>query len=631
MSILSRVNSPRDLQGLTPGELRELAEDLRREIIATVAANGGHLAPNLGTVELTLALHTVFDSPRDKIIWDVGHQSYAHKLLTGRREAFATLRQYGGLSGFPKPSESPHDVFATGHSSTSISAALGAALARDLAGEDYRVIAVIGDGSLTGGLAYEGLNQAGHLHTNLLIVLNDNEMSIAPNVGAIARYLQRVRMRPVLHRLSAELEERLRRIPALGDITAQAMEKLKDGLKYLVIPGVFFEELGVSYFGPVDGHNIGLMQRAFREAVAHGGPVLVHTLTKKGRGYAPAERNPERFHSVGPFAIETGLPKDGTRPRTFTDVFGQALVEMAQEDPRVVAITAAMREGTGLGRFARHFPGRFFDVGIAEPHAVTMAAGLASGGLRPVVAIYSTFLQRAYDQILHDVCLQNLPVIFALDRAGVVGEDGPTHHGLYDLAYLRHIPGLALMAPKDERELRRMLRTALAAGVPVAIRYPRAAGCGLPLERNAQVLPWGRAELLRPGRDVALIALGTMVAVAETAADALAAQGVSSAVVNARFAKPLDEDLLLDLAQRTKRIITLEDHAVAGGFGSAVLELLAAKGLIRVQVKCLGFPDRFIEHGPRNLLFERYGLTVEGICRAVADLKLPGVGMRFPG
>lgn len=630
MSILTRIQGPQDLRGLSPKEQAELAGELRAEVIKTVAKNGGHLAPNLGTVELTLALHTVFDSPHDKIIWDVGHQAYTHKLLTGRRDAFATLRQFNGLSGFPKPGESPHDVFATGHSSTSISAALGLAIARDLSSERHRIVAVIGDGSLTGGMAYEALNHAGHLRTDLLIVLNDNKMSIAPNVGGLARYLQRLRMHPGLHHLSAELDEYIRRIPALGGFTAQAVEKLKDSLKYMVIPGVFFEELGLSYFGPVDGHHIGGMQRAFREAVAHGGPVLVHVLTKKGKGYAPAERNPERFHSVGPFAVETGEPL-ARSARSYTQLFGQAMVELAREDERVVAITAAMPEGTGLDRFARHFPDRFYDVGIAEPHAVTMAAGLAAGGLRPVVAVYSTFLQRAYDQILHDVCLQNLPVIFALDRAGLVGQDGPTHHGLFDLSYLRHIPGMSIMAPKDERELRQMLRTALAASLPVAIRYPKSPGLGLTLEKNASVLPWGRAERIRDGGDVALVALGPMVSIAEAAAERLAARGISCAVVNARFVKPLDEEVLLELAHKTRRIVTIEEHTVIGGFGAAVLELLAARGLVRVQVKCLGLPDRFIEHGPRDLLLERYGLSIAGICQAVADLNLPGVGLRFPG
>ena len=630
MEILSRIDSPRDLKGLTAVELKELAGEIRREIIQTVARNGGHLAPSLGTVELTLALHTVFASPKDKIVWDVGHQAYAHKILTGRREAFATLRLFDGISGFPKPGESPHDAFATGHSSTSISAALGLALARDLADEKHQVVAVIGDGALTGGLAFEGLSQVGHLGVNLLIVLNDNKMSIAPNVGAIPRILQRIRMNPGLHHLAEDIEERVRRLP-LGDFTAQTLERIKDGLKYMVIPGIFFEELGISYFGPIDGHQIGPMQRAFREAVAHGGPVLVHVLTKKGRGYEPAEQNPERFHGIGPFEIETGRAKSVARTRSYTEVFGHALVEVAREDPRVVAITAAMPEGTGLNRFARRFPGRFFDVGIAEQHAVTLAAGLAAGGLRPVVAVYSTFMQRAYDQILHDVCLQNLPVIFALDRAGVVGQDGPTHHGLYDLAFLRHIPGISILAPKDERELRRMLRTALAASMPVAIRYPRAGGLGLPLERNTQVLPWGRAELTRRGHDAAILALGPMVAQAEAAADRLAARGISCSVVNARFVKPLDEDLILDLAQRTERLVTIEEHALAGGFGSAVLELLAARGHHRVQVKCLGFPDRFIEHGPRDFLLTRYGVSVEGICAAVADLGVPAVGLRFPG
>ncbi|NLG83346.1 MAG: 1-deoxy-D-xylulose-5-phosphate synthase [Firmicutes bacterium] len=624
MGILSQIRDPRDLKKLSLQELEKLAAELRQEIVRTVAQNGGHLASSLGAVELVLALHTVFESPRDKIVWDVGHQAYAHKLITGRREDFGTLRQFGGVSGFPKPTESPHDVFIAGHSSTSISAALGLAIARDLAGEDHHVVAVIGDGALTGGLAFEGLSQAGHLGKNLLVVLNDNEMSIAPNVGAVSlilRRLQELRMNPNLHRLSRELEERFRRLPGLGNFTAQAMEKLKDALKYLVIPGMFFEELGLSYFGPVDGHQIPAMQRAFREAVAHGGPVVVHVVTKKGYGYGPAERDPERFHSVGPFDWTTGSLPAKTE-RTFTEVFGQALVELGEEDERLVAITAAMREGTGLSAFAHRFPDRFFDVGIAEAHAVTLAAGLAAGGLRPVVAVYSTFLQRAYDQILHDVCLQNLPVIFVLDRAGVVGEDGPTHHGLYDLAYLRHIPGMTVMAPKDERELRRMLRTALAAGVPVAIRYPKAAARDLPLEKHPEVLPWGRSELLRDGSEVALFALGPMALLAEAAADRLATQGISCAVVNVRFVKPLDEQLLLALARRTGRVVTIEEAALAGGFGSAVLELLAAHGLGGVQWRALGFPDRFIEQGPREMLLERYGLSVQGICAAVESLGL---------
>lgn len=620
MTILSRIDSPDDLKNLTTAEIKTLAGEVRGEIMRVVAQNGGHLAPNLGTVELTLALHSVFASPKDKIIWDVGHQAYAHKILTGRREVFATLRQQGGISGFPKPSESPHDVFATGHSSTSISAALGLAKARDLAGEKHQIIAVIGDGSMTGGLAYEGLTQAAQLRTDLIVVLNDNQMSISKNVGAIARYLQDLRMDPRLHRLAEDIEERIRRIPAFGEFTAQTMEKIKDGLKYLVIPGVFFEELGWSYYGPVNGHNIALMQRAFREAAARGGLVLIHALTKKGYGYPPAERRPQHYHAVAPFSLETGRALTPRTPASYTDVFGQALVELAKEDDRVVAITAAMPEGTGLTRFAKRFPTRFFDVGIAEAHAVTMAAGMAAGGLRPVVAVYSTFLQRAYDQILHDVCLQNLPVIFALDRAGLVGRDGPTHHGLFDLAFLRHIPGISIMAPRDERELRRMLRTALAAGLPVAIRYPRASGLGRQLEENAQVLPWGRAELLRNGYDVALLALGTMVPLAEAAADRLSDQGISCAVVNARFVKPLDEEMILDLAHRTKMMITLEEHSITCGFGSAVLELLAAKGLAGVHTKVMGLPDQFIEQGSRAALLEQYGLSVAGICRVVAEL-----------
>lgn len=617
--ILPGINGPADIRNLSVDELNRLADEIREFLVTSVSRTGGHLAANLGVVELTLALHFVFDSPVDQIVWDVGHQAYVHKILTGRRDDFATLRQYGGLSGFPKHAESPHDIMDTGHSSTSISAALGLAVARDLSGAKNRVVAVIGDGALTGGVALEALNHAGHYGTDLIVVLNDNEMSIAPNVGAMAGYLARLRSNPALYRFKESIEQLVRRLPKVGNPLANWIGRLKDSLKYLVVPGMLFEELGFAYFGPVDGHNIPGLTKAFQDAIERGGPVLIHVRTVKGKGYAPAQTNPQKFHGTNPFDVETGkvMPENG--PPSYTRIFGQTLVELAAHDPRLVAITAAMPEGTGLDRFARRYAGRFFDVGIAEQHALSLAAGLARGGMRPVVAVYSSFMQRGYDQIIQDICLQKLPVILALDRAGLVGEDGPTHHGVFDLSFLRTAPGLIIMAPRDENELRHMLNSALHYNGPVAIRYPRGSGLGVELDRELQVLEPGRAELLRHGQDVALVAIGAGVTRCLEAADELAREGVSAAVLNARFAAPLDGRAIVDLATKTGNLVTVEENVLPGGFGSAVLELLAGRN-VPAHVITLGLPDRFIEQGPRELLIKKYGLDAPAIAGAAREI-----------
>ncbi|HMM21277.1 MAG TPA: 1-deoxy-D-xylulose-5-phosphate synthase [Selenomonadales bacterium] len=617
--ILTMIDGPKDVKKLSLTQLEKLAGEIRGLLIHTVSQNGGHLAPNLGVVELTLALHRVFDSPRDRIIWDVGHQAYVHKIITGRRREFSTLKQLNGISGFPKRSESPHDAFGTGHSSTSISAALGMALARDLSREQYHVLAVIGDGSLTGGQAYEALNHAGHVGTNLKVILNDNEMSIAKNVGAMAEYLAKMRTDPAYFKAKRDIEYLLKRIPSIGESVARTVERVKDSLKYLVVPGVIFEELGFTYLGPIDGHSLASLTEVLQTAKSIQGPVLVHVVTCKGKGYSPAECNAGKFHGVGPFCIETGeIIKNGTKP-TYTGVFGDTLIQLAEDNRDIIAITAAMAEGTGLRKFAGRFPERFFDVGIAEPHALTLAAGLAAGGKRPVVAIYSTFGQRGYDQIIHDICLQDLPVTLAFDRAGVVGEDGPTHQGVFDLSYLRHIPNLTVMAPKDENELRHMLATAVAGAGPMAIRYPRGSGLGVNLEEPLRPLEIGRAEELRSGQNVVLVAVGAMVDPCLKASDLLAGRGINAGVVNARFVKPLDEDLLRKLARETGIIVTVEDNILAGGFGSAVLEYINSQNLHWAKVLRIGYPDRFIEHGSRNELLDRYKLTAEGIAATVGD------------
>ncbi len=626
--LLNLINQPSDLKQLTDEQLNQLAAEIRGFLLKTVAQTGGHLASNLGVVELTLALHTVFQSPSDQIIWDVGHQSYIHKIITGRFSRFETLRQFNGLSGFPKPEESVHDAFATGHSSTSISAAVGLAKARDLLGENNKVVAVIGDGSLTGGMAFEALNHLGHLQTDLIIVLNDNEMSISKNVGALSRYLTRLRLNPRLRRIKADVQEMLQRIPRLGQATVRTLERLEDSIKYLVIPGMFFEELGINYLGPIDGHNITDLKLHLKQAAIHKGPVLVHVLTTKGKGYDLAEKNPQQFHGTGPFEITNGQKIDGSVSTSYTEVFSKIIVEMARQNPKILAITAAMTDGTGLVNFAREFPERFFDVGIAEEHAVTLAAGFAKKGFHPVVAVYSTFLQRGYDQIIHDVCLQKLPVIFMLDRAGLVGPDGPTHHGVFDLSYLRHIPNLTIMAPKDGNELQDMLFTALQINGPVAIRYPKRDGLKLIMEDGPKTIQHGRGEIIKEGQVVALIGVGSMVETAIRAGRRLQKYGIDCTIVNARFVKPLDEELLLHLAESHQNLFTIEENVTAGGFGSSVLELLTFKGVKGLNLKILGLPDQFITHGPTEVLLQKCGLDVEGICQSVRELNPPLVGIR---
>lgn len=624
MSLLEGM-SPERLKGMSLEELHVLAREIRETILRAVSSNGGHLAPNLGVVELTIALHRVFDSPRDKIIWDVGHQCYAHKLITGRYDRFETLRRFGGLSGFPKREESPHDVFNTGHSSTSISAALGYALARDLQGDDFKVVAVIGDGALTGGMAYEALNHAGHAACDLIVILNDNEKSINDNVGAMARYLSRLRTDPAYFRHKHELESWLKGLPVVGKRVADWAERIKDSLKYLVVPGMLFEELGFTYLGPIPGHNLEVLIEVLSRARGMKGPVLIHVLTKKGKGYKPAEKNPDLFHGISEFDLETGEIFSGNGPPTFTEVFGETLMDLAERDARIVAITAAMADGTGLGGFAARFPRRFIDVGIAEQHAVTLAAGLAAQGLRPVVAIYSTFLQRAYDQIIHDVALQGLPVIFCLDRAGLVGEDGETHHGVFDLSYLRTIPGLTIMVPRNENMLRSMLYTAVNLEGPVAIRYPRGRGIGVPREEPVAI-PVGRGEELRKGRDATVLAVGPVVYKALEAAESLAQFGFSVGVVDARFVHPLDEELIVELARETNCILTVEENIGAGGFGGAVGELLHREG-IASRLSCLALPSEFIPHGKAEELRERYGLSAAAIAGRLREL-LEGRGER---
>jgi 1-deoxy-D-xylulose-5-phosphate synthase len=618
--ILASLTGPEDLKRFSLTQLKELAEEIRTVIIQTVARNGGHLAPNLGVVELTLALHYVFNSPRDKIIWDVGHQCYTHKLLTGRGGVFSTLRTRGGLSGFPKREESPHDAFNTGHSGTSISAALGIATAKDLKREAAKVVAVIGDGSLTAGEAFEGLNQAGHLDKDLIVVLNDNEMSISNNVGALSSFLSKRLTGKGFVQFKREMESFFKSLPGIGEPILQWAKKSEDSLTGFFTPGMLFSALHFDYVGPVRGHRLETLIETFENIRHLEAPVLVHILTTKGKGYPPAEKDPTRFHGVGPFEIETGEPagpKNGLV--TYTRVFGDTVTALAEKDLRVVAVTAAMTEGTGLDEFARRFPRRFFDVGIAEQHAVTFAAGLASEGLRPIVAIYSTFMQRAYDQILHDVCLPDLPVVLALDRSGIVGEDGPTHQGLFDLSYLRPLPNMTLMAPKDERELRNLLASALTYDSPAAIRYPRGEGLGIPLDGDPEIIPRGQWEWLEPGEQTVVLAVGNTVTPAVEAARLLKAEGISVAVINARFIKPLDEALLQELAGRFPLLLTVEENVLLGGFGSAVLEALQRLGKRGNRVRSLGIPDGFVTHGSPRELRRLYGLDTEGLRQAIRE------------
>jgi len=621
-SILSTIDSPADLRQLAEKDLPALAGEIRREIIDTVARTGGHLAPGLGVVELTLALHYVFNTPDDRIIWDVGHQCYAHKLLTGRREQFRTLRQYQGISGFPKRAESPFDCFDTGHSSTSISAALGMALAKDIRRDKNRVVAVIGDGSMTGGMAFEALNQAGHLDKDLIVILNDNEMSISPNVGALSSFLSRKLTGKTVTRARREVESLLKSMANVGENILHILRKTEESFKGFFTPGMLFEALKFEYIGPIPGHQIDSLLETLRNVRDFSsGPVLIHVITTKGKGYPPAERNPGDYHGVGPFDKATGAPlATPAAPISYTRCFGDTLVHIAEKEPKVVAITAAMPAGTGLMRFSKRFPERFFDVGIAEQHAVTFAAGLAAEGMLPVVAIYSTFLQRSLDQIIHDVCLPNLPVTLAIDRGGVVGDDGPTHHGIYDLCFLRFIPNLVIMAPKDENELQHMLHTAIYHPGPAAVRYPRGAGEGTDLSSTLLKLPIGKGEVLREGKDVLLLPVGNRVHPALAAAEGLAKLGIDAAVVNPRFVKPLDRDLIVEWAEKTGRVVTVEDNARQGGFGSAVAELLAAGGLGRVKLKILGYPDRFLEHGPQKTLYKIGKIDTPAIINAAMEL-----------
>jgi 1-deoxy-D-xylulose-5-phosphate synthase len=627
---LSDIGSPADLKKVPREKLPSVAAQLREMIVRNVARTGGHLASSLGVVELTIALHYVFDCPTDRIVWDVGHQAYAHKILTGRRDAFPTLRTFGGISGFPRISESPCDAFGTGHSGTSISAALGMAVARDMRGARNRVVAVIGDGSLSSGLSLEGLNQAGHQKRDLVVVLNDNEWSISQNVGALSGYLNRIMTGKFYTSFRKRVENILKSMPH-GEFMVRIARKSEELTKGFIVPGLLFEELGFKYIGPIPGHDIDTLVGTFQNLANLEGPVLVHVVTSKGKGYAPAETNPEYFHGVGCFDPETGEGVGATTGPTYTDVFGETIVAIARENPKVVAITAAMCSGTGLAEFRKTFPDRFFDVGIAESHAVTFAAGLAREGKLPVVAIYSTFLQRAFDQIIHDVCIQNLPVVFAVDRGGIVGADGATHQGLFDLSFLRQIPNLSVMAPRDEAELARMLRTAVAAGRPVAVRYPRGIGMGVPPPSSSETVPWGKGELLAEGKDVLLVGIGATVSSCLYAAEVLSKRGVSAAVVDARFVKPLDGELLLPLVRRIGRVITAEENVLAGGFGSAVLELLEENGEQPQQFRRIGVRDRFVEHGAPAELRAAYGLSddhvIEEALRMVAAGKsvLPSI------
>jgi 1-deoxy-D-xylulose-5-phosphate synthase len=619
--LLDTINSPADLKKLTLEELEQLAAEIREEIVDTVSRTGGHLAPSLGVVELTIAIHYVFDAPKDKIIWDVGHQAYAHKLITGRRDRFHTLRTHGGISGFPKRDESPYDTFDTGHSSTSISAGLGITTAKALKGERSRVISVIGDGSMTAGLAFEGLNQAGHTEKDLIVVLNDNAMSISPNVGAFSSFLSRKMTGRGFVHLRKELRNFIKSIPGVGENIVNLIRKSEDSFITFFTPGMLFEAFKFKYIGPIRGHRLDRLIETFKNTLLLEGPVLVHVMTVKGKGYGPAEEDPCHYHGVGCFDIPTGSPAEGSPkpPPTYTEVFGNTMVEFGKQEEKLFAITAAMPEGTGLNKFAEAYPERFLDVGIAEQHAVTFAAGLASEGFKPVVAIYSTFLQRAYDQIIHDVCLPNLHVVFCMDRGGIVGEDGPTHHGHFDITYLRSLPNMTVMAPKDENEFRHMIYTALKQSGPVAIRYPRGAGVGVPLDPEYKSIPIGQAEFLKEGNDLLIISLGSMVSPAMEAASILEGEGVSVGVVNCRFVKPLDKRVV-DQAKAVGKVLVVEENIRQGGLGGAVLELLSDMDVQNVRLKRMGLPDKFVEHGPLALLREKYGLDKSGILKEARDL-----------
>ena len=623
--VLAKIDLPADIRRLSIAQLNDLAEEIREMMIATVSKRGGHLASSLGTVELTLALHYVFDTPRDRLVWDVGHQTYTHKIITGRKGRFDSLRQKGGISGFPKRVESPYDTFDVGHSGTSISAAAGMAEARCLTGDNYRIIAVIGDGAISAGMAFEGLNWTGDRRKNLIIILNDNEMCISPNVGALSSYLNRIMTGQTVSRIKAEVKTFLRSVPGIGEQMLKFSRQVEESLKTFFVPGAIFEELGYTYVGPLEGHHLDHLIRNLKNIKSLEGPVLVHVVTQKGKGYKFAEDDPSRFHGIAPFDIDTGetaAAGGSAAAPSYTQVFGRTVAALARENPRIVAITAAMSEGTGLDRFACEFPARFYDVGMAEQHGVTFAAGMAAQGFIPIVAIYSTFMQRAFDQVIHDVCLQKLPVVLAMDRGGFVGADGPTHHGLFDFAFLRTVPNIVIMAPKDENELQHMLKTAVACGCPAALRYPRGAGVGVPLDEAPRALPVGQGEILfdPPGATAAVFAIGNCCHPAVAAARTLEAEGIPVRVINARFVKPLDAELLCGAGNEIKRIVTVEENALMGGFGSAVLELFAEREIRGVSVLRLGVPDEFAQHATQKELRRQYGIDAEGIAAAVRKL-----------
>lgn len=613
--LLERIEKANDIKNIDRADYERLAQEIRDFLIGKISVTGGHLGSNLGAVELTMALHLSLELPEDKIVWDVGHQSYTHKLLTGRRDGFETLRKYGGMSGFPKRKESPCDSFDTGHSSTSISAGLGLVKARDLMGESHTVVSVLGDGALTGGMAYEALNNASRLETNFIIVLNDNNMSISENVGGVSKYLNNIRTANKYLDLKEGVYNTLRGVPKYGDRVVESIRRAKSSFKQLVIPGMFFEDMGITYLGPVDGHDISAMLQVFREAKRCKNAVLVHVLTEKGKGYAPAERHPARFHGAEPFEIETGLP---SKPRTtpnYTDIFSTVMCKLGARDEKVVAITAAMPDGTGLKRFRNRYPDRFFDVGIAEEHAVTFAAGLAAGGLKPIVAVYSSFLQRAYDQIVHDVCIQNLPVVFAVDRAGLVGSDGETHQGIFDLSYLSSVPNMHIMAPKNKWELSDMLKFALSLGVPAAVRYPRGEAYDGLREYRAKI-EYGRGELIYEEEDIILLAVGSMVKTAVAVREDLKERGYSCSLANARFVKPIDERLLSEAAEQHKLFVTMEENVGSGGYGEKVREFMDRAG-IGARLLSICIPDEYVEHGNVELLRQEVGIDEASVIKRV--------------
>ena len=616
-NLLEKVSSPEDIKQFSQNELKSLANEIREKIINVTSKKGGHIASSLGAVELAVALHYFFNSPKDKIVWDVGHQSYAHKLLTGRVKSFNTLRELGGISGFPNRNESEHDSFTCGHSATSISSALGLAAARDILGGDEKIVAVIGDASLATGLAFEAMNHAGHAKTNLIVILNDNEHFISKPVGAMSKYLTKVLTNPLYNKVKEESEKLVNSIPKVGPVAVKTVKKFQEGVKNLLVPGILFEELGFRYFGPVDGHNINELVDILERVDKLNEPIFIHAITRKGKGYAPAEKNPTDFHGISSFDKKTGKTKANGEGKNFTEHFSDKIVDLAEKDKKIVAITAAMPNGTGLDKFEKKFPDRFFDVGITEAHAVTFAAGLAKGGLKPVVAIYSTFLQRSFDQLIHDVALQNLPVVFCLDRAGLVGKDGPTHHGAFDITYTRVLPNFTVMAPKDGIEFDQMLEEAVSMNSPVVIRYPKAVAERIVASASCAPLKKGTSEILRKGKDATLVAVGSMVNISLEAAEILSKNNIEVDVINARYLKPLDKENVVERAKETNKLFIVEENVISGGFASSVLELFSGENINGVSIKCYGLPDKFIEHGSREELLRKYNLTPEALAEAV--------------